>query len=94
MYGLCTVLLSLQGCKHVWIVYCIIVIARHNDKCVWYVTTYLCGIYHNPYYGSDDEYRLVRDLMKSYNKQVRPSLFNNLALNVSYGVALAQIIDL
>lgn len=50
--------------------------------------------YSNPYYGSDDEYRLVRDLMKSYNKQVRPSLYNNQPLNVSYGVALAQIIDL
>ncbi|BFY98226.1 hypothetical protein BsWGS_01266 [Bradybaena similaris] len=48
----------------------------------------------NTYYGTEDEYRLVRDLMKSYNKQVRPSLGNNQALNVSYGVALAQIIDL
>ncbi|BFZ01344.1 hypothetical protein BsWGS_04383 [Bradybaena similaris] len=48
----------------------------------------------NQYYGSDDEYRLVRDLMKSYNKQVRPSLYNNEPLNVTYSVALAQIIDL
>ncbi|RUS71038.1 hypothetical protein EGW08_021196, partial [Elysia chlorotica] len=46
------------------------------------------------YYGSDDEYRLVRDLMKGYNKQVKPSVINNQALNVSFGVALAQIIDL
>ncbi|GFR96270.1 neuronal acetylcholine receptor subunit alpha-10-like, partial [Elysia marginata] len=46
------------------------------------------------YYDSDDEYRLVRDLMKGYNKQVKPSVINNQALNVSFGVALAQIIDL
>ncbi|KAK0070532.1 neuronal acetylcholine receptor subunit alpha-10, partial [Biomphalaria pfeifferi] len=45
-------------------------------------------------YGSDHEYRLVRDLTKSYNKQVKPSLHSNQALNISYGVALAQIIDL
>ncbi|XP_035824039.1 60S acidic ribosomal protein P0-like [Aplysia californica] len=46
------------------------------------------------YYGTEDEYRLVRDLMKSYNRQVKPSLVNNQPLNVTFGVALAQIIDL
>ncbi|KAL8613097.1 hypothetical protein ACOMHN_035038 [Nucella lapillus] len=43
--------------------------------------------------GSDHEYRLVRDLMSRYNKQVRPSLNSSEALNVTFGAALAQIID-
>ncbi|KAK3788274.1 hypothetical protein RRG08_027008 [Elysia crispata] len=45
-------------------------------------------------FNLDNEYRLVRDLMKGYNKQVKPAVINNQALNVSFGVALAQIIDL
>ena len=53
-----------------------------------------CMCQSTGYYDSDDEYRLVRDLMKGYNKQVKPSVLNNQALNVSFGVALAQIIDL
>ncbi|KAK7486197.1 hypothetical protein BaRGS_00022520 [Batillaria attramentaria] len=43
--------------------------------------------------GNDDEYRLVRDLMARYNKQIRPALKSSDALNVSFGAALAQIID-
>lgn len=41
----------------------------------------------------ENEYRLVRDLMKNYNKQVRPSSNFSEPLNVTFGVALAQIID-
>ena len=43
--------------------------------------------------GSDHEYRLVRDLMARYNRQVRPSLNSSEPLNVTFGAALAQIID-
>ncbi|KAL8596926.1 hypothetical protein ACOMHN_062296 [Nucella lapillus] len=43
--------------------------------------------------GSDAEYRLVRDLMSRYNRQVRPSLNSSQPLNVTFGAALAQIID-
>ena len=46
------------------------------------------------YLDTDNEYRLVRDLMTSYNKQVKPSMGNNKPLTVTLGVALAQIIDL
>ncbi|XP_055893279.1 neuronal acetylcholine receptor subunit alpha-10-like isoform X2 [Biomphalaria glabrata] len=56
--------------------------------------TFYCICESTTSYGSDHEYRLVRDLTKSYNKQVKPSLHSNQALNISYGVALAQIIDL
>lgn len=51
------------------------------------------GLCSGVQYGSEDEYRLVRDLMARYNKQVRPSLKSSEALNVSFGAALAQIID-
>ena len=43
--------------------------------------------------GSEHEYRLVRDLMARYNKQVRPSINSSEALNVTFGAGLAQIID-
>ena len=43
--------------------------------------------------GSDHEYRLVRDLMVRYKRQVRPSLNSSEPLNVTFGAALAQIID-
>lgn len=39
------------------------------------------------------EYRLVRDLLMGYDKRVRPSRNHSEALNVTFGLALAQIID-
>lgn len=44
-------------------------------------------------YADVNEYRLVRDLMKGYDKRIRPSLNHSEALNVTFGLALAQIID-
>jgi hypothetical protein len=43
--------------------------------------------------GDDHEYRLVRDLMRNYDLRVRPSLNASRSLNVTFGLALAQIID-
>lgn len=44
--------------------------------------------------GADDiEYRLMRDLLRNYDRQVRPSLNASEPLNVTFGLALAQIID-
>ncbi|XP_050419433.1 neuronal acetylcholine receptor subunit alpha-10 isoform X2 [Patella vulgata] len=43
--------------------------------------------------GNDYEYRLVRDVMKRYDKRVRPAINSTAVLNVTFGVALAQIID-
>ncbi|KAI8789411.1 neuronal acetylcholine receptor subunit alpha-10 [Biomphalaria glabrata] len=40
-----------------------------------------------------NEYRLVRDLMKGYDKRIRPSLNHSDSLNVTFGFALVQIID-
>ncbi|VDI17641.1 neuronal acetylcholine receptor subunit alpha-10-like [Mytilus galloprovincialis] len=41
----------------------------------------------------ENEYRLVRDLMTSYDKRIRPSENHSWPLNVTFDVALAQIID-
>ena len=41
----------------------------------------------------DNEYRLIRDLMRNYDPRVRPSLNASESLNVTFGLALAQIID-
>ena len=43
--------------------------------------------------GDDNEYRLIRDLMRNYDPRVRPSLNATNPLNVTFGLALAQIID-
>ncbi|KAL3832636.1 hypothetical protein ACJMK2_024264 [Sinanodonta woodiana] len=44
-------------------------------------------------FGDGYEYRLVQDLMKEYDKRIRPSKNHTQTLNVTFGVALAQIID-
>jgi len=41
----------------------------------------------------DIEYRLMRDLLQKYDRRVRPSLNASNPLNVTFGLALAQIID-
>ncbi|KAL5006859.1 hypothetical protein ScPMuIL_015665 [Solemya velum] len=43
--------------------------------------------------GDENEYRLVRDLMGSYDPRPRPVVHHSQALNVTFSVALAQIID-
>lgn len=43
--------------------------------------------------GDENEYRLVRDLLVNYDKRVRPSIHYSKPVNITYGVALAQIID-
>ena len=39
------------------------------------------------------EYKLVNDLLKDYDPSIRPSIRHNSTLNVTFGLALAQIID-
>ncbi|XP_045170379.1 neuronal acetylcholine receptor subunit alpha-10-like [Mercenaria mercenaria] len=40
-----------------------------------------------------NEYRLIRDLLRSYDKRIRPSLNASTPLNVTFGFSLSQIID-
>ena len=55
------------------------------------VYPYLPDIKHG--YGDENEYRLVRDLLTRYEKRIRPSANHNQTMNVTFSVALAQIID-
>ena len=43
--------------------------------------------------ADENEYRLVRDLMRNYDPRIRPSRNSSESLNVTFGLALAQIID-
>ena len=43
--------------------------------------------------ADENEYRLIRDLFINYDKRVRPSIHHSQPANITYGVALAQIID-
>ena len=39
------------------------------------------------------EYKLINDLLTGYDPSIRPSHHHNSTLNVTFGLALAQIID-
>lgn len=39
------------------------------------------------------EYKLVHDLLDGYDSSIRPSVHHNVTLNVTFGLALAQLID-
>ncbi len=39
------------------------------------------------------EYKLMNDLLDDYDLSIRPSDNHNATLNVTFGLALAQIID-
>lgn len=43
--------------------------------------------------GDEYEYQLMRNLMRNYDPRVRPSVNSSISLNVTFGLALAQIID-
>ncbi|KAL5007558.1 hypothetical protein ScPMuIL_016364 [Solemya velum] len=43
--------------------------------------------------ADENEYRLVKDLMRGYDKRIRPSLNASEPLNVTFGLALSQLID-
>ena len=39
------------------------------------------------------EYKLVHDVLDGYDSSIRPSVHHNSTLNVTFGLALAQLID-
>ena len=39
------------------------------------------------------EYKLTHDLLDGYDSSIRPSIHHNATLNVTFGLALTQIID-
>ena len=39
------------------------------------------------------EYKLIHSILKEYDSSIRPSLNHNYTLNVTFGLALHQIID-
>jgi len=43
--------------------------------------------------GDEHEYTLIRDLLRNYDPRLRPLSNASHALNVTFGVALSQIID-
>jgi hypothetical protein len=39
------------------------------------------------------EYKLIHDILDGYNPSIRPSKFHNQTLNVTFSLALVQLID-
>jgi hypothetical protein len=50
-------------------------------------------LYTNGVNADNWEYKLTHTLLTGYDKDIRPSKNHNLTLNVTFGLALAQIID-
>ncbi len=44
--------------------------------------------------GDDIEYSLIHNLLKKYDPSIRPSVNHNYSVNVTFGLALTQIIDI
>ena len=43
--------------------------------------------------GDEYEYQLLEDLLRGYDPRIRPSINSSQPLNVTFGLALSQIID-
>ena len=50
-------------------------------------------ILNNKCLCDDWEYKLVKDILKDYEPSIRPSINHRSTLNVTFGLALAQLID-
>jgi Neurotransmitter-gated ion-channel ligand binding domain len=48
---------------------------------------------HHPVTGSEDEERLVRDLFRGYNKLIRPVQNMTQKVDVRFGLAFVQLIN-
>ena len=57
------------------------------------VAFFSAAVTFQPAAGDDHEYRLMEHLLKRYDSRIRPSLNATEPLNVTFGLALAQIID-
>ncbi|XP_069114291.1 neuronal acetylcholine receptor subunit alpha-10-like [Argopecten irradians] len=57
------------------------------------VSSSRCGVRVLYTHADVNEYRLVNKLLGTYDKRIRPSLNASQALNVTFGLALSQIID-
>lgn len=43
--------------------------------------------------GDETEYELIQTLFENYDPSIRPSINHKTTLNVTFGVALTQLID-
>lgn len=50
-------------------------------------------LYSRGAHADNWEYKLTHALLEGYDKAIRPSKHHNLTLNVTFGLALTQIID-
>jgi hypothetical protein len=74
---------------HKWSYYCL------NWKIITTFIFVICVFNFNikPCLCDDWEYKLFSDLLGKYDPSIRPSMHHNMTLNVTFSLALAQIID-
>ena len=58
-------------------------LTHFKTMCAWFVVVN----------GDEYEYRLMEDLLRGYDPRIRPSVNSSEPLNVTFGLALSQIID-
>jgi hypothetical protein len=55
---------------------------------------FMPGLSRKEFVNCDNwEYKLVHNLLEGYDPSIRPSVHHNATLNVTFGLALAQLID-
>ena len=65
------------------------------NQLAYLITFKLFILFANNFMAKCDywEYKLMNDLLDDYDSSIRPSVNHNTTLNVTFGLALAQIID-
>ncbi len=57
------------------------------------ILTNCVSLIYSSLYEIDSEYALSRDILKGYDKSIRPSVQYSTSLNITFGISLNQIID-
>lgn len=63
-------------------------VRAYNNKCVFALFLSISAVL-----GSEDEERLVRDLFRGYNKLIRPVQNMTQTVDVRFGLAFVQLIN-
>ena len=60
---------------------------------LWLLSGFLFSILAISIKCDDAEYKLIHSILKNYDSSIRPSDHHNSTLNVTFGLALTQLID-
>lgn len=59
----------------------------------FFIIKYILIVAFKPYNCDHWEYKLAHDILEGYDPSIRPSIRHNSTINVTFGLALTQLID-